>query len=36
MDQYLLVIMPPEIHQHQGSWLLRTISFLFVEPELNF
>lgn len=35
MGQYLL-IMPPEIHQHQASLLLRTISFLFVESELKF
>lgn len=35
MGQYLPII-PPEIHQHQGSLLLRTFSFLFVESELKF
>lgn len=35
MGQYLLII-PPEIHQHQASLLLRTISFLFVESEVKF
>lgn len=35
MGQYLLII-PPEINQHQVSLLLRTFSFLFVESELKF
>ena len=35
MGQDLLII-PPEIHQHQASLLLRTISFLFVESDLKF